>query len=141
LRTAWSLRLNLSGGGFFLLHREATGAIRGGGILVFLHASAVGTFFPTLATGDGIHSLLQIGGSIDEFGQFLCAPALESDMHMDSASVIHGVSLLVQDADDLDELDDTGFSFEYRGDDFDPTCPALSVWMLQSFLATQPAGR
>ena len=29
------------------------------------------------------------------------------------------MSLLVQDFDDLDELDDPGFAFEYRADDFD----------------------
>ena len=58
-------------------------------------------------------------GGIDEFRQFLCAFAFEADMNMDTAGGVHGMSLLVQYADDLDELDDPGFAFENRGDDFD----------------------
>ena len=97
----------------------ATSRLESVGVPVFLHTSTVRTLLPTLGAGDRIHSFFKVGGGVDEFRQLLCALPFEPDMDMDSAGGVHGVSLLIQDFDDLDELDDPGFASEYRGDDFD----------------------
>ena len=62
---------------------SATGRLEGVGVSMFLDASAVGTLLPPLGAGDGVHSFFKVGGSVDEFGQFLCAPALKPNMAMD----------------------------------------------------------
>ena len=97
---------------------SATSRLESIGILVFLHASAVGTLLPPLGASDGIHSLFKVGGGVDEFRQLLCAPALKPNMAVYSTCGIHSMPLLVEDANDLDELNDTGFASKYRRDDF-----------------------
>ena len=98
---------------------SATGRLEGMSVSMFLHAPAVGTLLSPLGASDGVHSLFEIRGGVDEFGQFLCAPSFETDVNMDSAGVIHSMSFFVQDSDDLDELDDPGFALEDWADDFD----------------------
>jgi len=104
---------------------SATGRLEMFSGLVFLDAAAVGTSLPALGAGDGVHSLLQIRGDRDEFRQLFGTPVLEPDVNVNAAGGIHGMSLLVQDTDDFNELSDTGFAFENRGNNFNSDVPGF----------------